>query len=184
MSHDEHRHQLPIVPTRKLGGAEGLEVSVLGLGCMGMSSFFAAPKPEEEMIELIRYAVHSGVTFLHTADLYGPHANEVLVGKVMMNSSALSTLNPLSPNFEAEICAIMSRTIGQNQTDSAESELATGIMMRVAGSCVELYMKIATAGNQRYPAGEGPSGHQIWIRGLSSGEMGCTRRPGVGESSL
>jgi predicted aldo/keto reductase-like oxidoreductase len=96
MSHDEHRHQLPIVPTRKLGGDEGLEVSVLGLGCMGMSSFYGAPKPEEEMIELIRYALNSGISFLDTADVYGRHANEVLVGKVMMNSSALSTLNPLS----------------------------------------------------------------------------------------
>jgi predicted aldo/keto reductase-like oxidoreductase len=63
---------------------------------MGMTGVYGAPKPEEEMIELIRYAVHSGVTFLDTADLYGRHANEVLVGKVMMNSSALSTLNPLS----------------------------------------------------------------------------------------
>ncbi len=90
----------------------------------------------------------------------------------------------LSLNFEAEICAIMSRTIGQNQTDSAESELATGIMMRVVGSCVELYMKIASAGNQRYPAGEGPSGHLIWIRGLSRWAIGCTRRPKVGERSL
>jgi hypothetical protein len=80
-------HHLPPVPRRKLGGAEGLEVSALGLGCMGMSSFYGTPKPEEEMIELIRYAVHSGVTFLDTADVYGPHTNEVLVGKVMKLSS-------------------------------------------------------------------------------------------------
>jgi predicted aldo/keto reductase-like oxidoreductase len=97
VSHDEYPHQLPIVPTRKLGGAEGLEVSVLGLGCMEMSSFFAPPKSEEEVIELIRYAaLHGGITLLDTGDVYGRHANEVLVGKVIMNSSALSTLNPLS----------------------------------------------------------------------------------------
>ncbi len=94
--HDEHRHQLSIVPRTKLRGAEGLEVSALGLGCMGMTGVHGAPKPEQEMIELMRYAVHSGVTFLDTADLYGRHANEVLVGKVIMHSSALSTLNPLS----------------------------------------------------------------------------------------
>jgi aryl-alcohol dehydrogenase-like predicted oxidoreductase len=51
--HDEHRHQLPIVPRRKLGGAEGLEVSALGLGCMGMAGVYGAPKPEEEMIDQI-----------------------------------------------------------------------------------------------------------------------------------
>jgi hypothetical protein len=56
--------------------------------------------------------------------------------------------------------------------------------MRVAGSCVELYMKIASAGNQRYPAGEVPSGHQIWTHGVSRGEIRCTRRPRVGEKSL
>jgi hypothetical protein len=52
-----------------LGVAEGLEVSALGLGCMGMTGVYGAPNPEEEMIELIRYVVHSGVTFLDTADL-------------------------------------------------------------------------------------------------------------------
>jgi diketogulonate reductase-like aldo/keto reductase len=49
---------------------------------MGMSSFYGAPKPEEEMIELIRYAVQCGITLLDTADVYGPHTNEVLIGKV------------------------------------------------------------------------------------------------------
>ncbi len=88
-------HHLPPVPRRKLGGAEGLEVSALGLGCMGMSSFYGAPKPEEEMIELIRYAVHSGVTFLDTADVYGPHTNEVLVGKVVKLSSLSLSLSTL-----------------------------------------------------------------------------------------
>ncbi len=88
-------HHLPPVPRRKLGGAEGLEVSALGLGCMGMSSFYGTPKPDEEMIELIRYAVHCGVTFLDTADVYGPHTNEVLIGKVMkLSSLSLSLSQP------------------------------------------------------------------------------------------
>ncbi len=75
-------HDLPAVPRRKLGPDQGLEVSALGLGCMGMSSFYGTPKPEEEMIELIRYAVQCGITLLDTADVYGPHTNEVLIGKV------------------------------------------------------------------------------------------------------
>ncbi|KAH8947512.1 hypothetical protein BDL97_11G045600 [Sphagnum fallax] len=49
---------------------------------MGMSAFYGSPKPEADMIELIKYAVNSGVTFLDTSDVYGPHTNEVLVGKV------------------------------------------------------------------------------------------------------
>jgi len=75
-------HQLPIIPRVKLG-PEGFEVSALGLGCMGMAPLHGAPKPESEMIELIRYAVNSGVTFLDTADAYGPHTNEVLIGKAI-----------------------------------------------------------------------------------------------------
>ncbi|GFY83670.1 NAD(P)-linked oxidoreductase superfamily protein [Actinidia rufa] len=62
-------------------GSQGLEVSAQGLGCMGMS-VYRPPKPEEDMIKLIQHAVHSGVTFLDTSDIYGPHTNEVLLGKV------------------------------------------------------------------------------------------------------
>lgn len=87
MSSSSSTHELPAVPRRKLGSDQGLEVSALGLGCMGMSSFYGTPKPEEEMIELIRYAVQCGITLLDTADVYGPHTNEVLIGKVMKLSS-------------------------------------------------------------------------------------------------
>ena len=69
------------VPQVPLGSA-GLVVSAQGLGCMGMSSFYGPPKPDSEMIELIRFAIDLGVTFLDTSDAYGPHRNEVLVGKV------------------------------------------------------------------------------------------------------
>ncbi|KAL0366641.1 UNVERIFIED_CONTAM: Auxin-induced protein [Sesamum radiatum] len=69
------------VPRIKLG-SQGLEVSKQGLGCMGMSTSYGAPKPEPEMIELIHHAINSGVTFLDTSDVYGPHTNEILIGKV------------------------------------------------------------------------------------------------------
>ncbi|XP_061988821.1 probable aldo-keto reductase 2 [Rosa rugosa] len=64
-------------------GSQGLEVSAQGLGCMGMSAFYGAPKPEPDMIKLIHHAIDSGVTFLDTADLYGPHTNEILLGKAL-----------------------------------------------------------------------------------------------------
>ncbi|EFJ14767.1 hypothetical protein SELMODRAFT_229003 [Selaginella moellendorffii] len=64
-------------------GSQGLEVSKQGLGCMGMSAFYGPPKPEGEMIELIRTAIESGITFLDTADMYGPYTNEILVGKAI-----------------------------------------------------------------------------------------------------
>ncbi|KAK4483369.1 hypothetical protein RD792_010555 [Penstemon davidsonii] len=70
------------VPRIKLG-SQGLEVSKQGLGCMGMSAFQGPPKPEPDMINLIRHAINSGVTHLDTSDVYGPHTNEILVGKAL-----------------------------------------------------------------------------------------------------
>jgi len=64
-------------------GSQGLEVSAQGLGCMGMSAFYGPPKPDEEMISLIHHAVSRGITFLDTADVYGPFTNEILVGKAI-----------------------------------------------------------------------------------------------------
>jgi len=67
---------------RKLGKS-GLEVSAIGLGCMGMSFSYGPPKDKREMIALIRAAVDRGVTFFDTAEVYGPYANEELVGEAL-----------------------------------------------------------------------------------------------------
>lgn len=73
--------------TRRLGnrrlGNSGLEVSAIGLGCMGMSFGYGPPKDRTEMIHLIRAAVERGVTFFDTAEVYGPFANEELVGEAL-----------------------------------------------------------------------------------------------------
>ncbi|KAM7465378.1 hypothetical protein LguiB_012940 [Lonicera macranthoides] len=62
-------------------GSVGLEVSAEGLGCMGMTAGYGPAKPETDMIKLIHHAINSGVTFLDTSDVYGPHTNEILIGK-------------------------------------------------------------------------------------------------------
>ncbi|KAJ1443092.1 NADP-dependent oxidoreductase domain [Sesbania bispinosa] len=64
-------------------GSQGLEVSMLGLGCMSMSAYYGPPKPEPDMISLIHHAIETGVTFLDTSDIYGPHTNELLLGKAL-----------------------------------------------------------------------------------------------------
>ena len=64
-------------------GKSGLEVSPIGLGCMGMSSGYGPPKDKDEMISLIRAAVERGVTFFDTAEIYGPFTNEELVGEAL-----------------------------------------------------------------------------------------------------
>src|SRR6202162_4387344 len=67
---------------RKLGKS-GLEVSAIGLGCMGMSFSYGPPKDKQEMISLLRKAVELGVTFFDTAEVYGPFTNEELVGEAL-----------------------------------------------------------------------------------------------------
>ncbi|KFK30953.1 hypothetical protein AALP_AA6G049000 [Arabis alpina] len=64
-------------------GSQGFEVSAQGLGCMGLSAFYGAPKPETDAIALLHHAIHSGVTFLDTSDIYGPQTNEILIGKAL-----------------------------------------------------------------------------------------------------
>src|SRR6185436_8047348 len=67
---------------RKLG-KRGPEVSALGLGCMGMSQSYGTPPDKQSMIALIRTAVDRGITFFDTAEIYGPHTNEELVGEAL-----------------------------------------------------------------------------------------------------
>src|SRR5213592_3223856 len=67
---------------RKLGKSN-LEVSAIGLGCMGMSFGYGPPADKQEMISLLRKAVELGVTFFDTAEVYGPFANEELVGEAL-----------------------------------------------------------------------------------------------------
>ncbi|KAI5350258.1 hypothetical protein L3X38_003149 [Prunus dulcis] len=63
-------------------GSQGLEVSAQGLGCMGMSAFYGAPKPDADMISLIRHAIDSGVTFLDTSDIYGPSPTKFCLARL------------------------------------------------------------------------------------------------------
>src|ERR1700724_500835 len=64
-------------------GKSNLEVSALGLGCMGMSFSYGPPKDKQEMTTLLRAAVERGVTFFDTAEVYGPFLNEELVGEAL-----------------------------------------------------------------------------------------------------
>ena len=67
---------------RKLGKSN-LEVSALGLGCMGMSFSYGPPKDKQEMTFVLRAAVERGITFFDTAEVYGPFTNEELVGEAL-----------------------------------------------------------------------------------------------------
>ena len=64
-------------------GRSGLEVSAIGFGCMGISQSYGTPLPREDGVRLIRDAVDRGVTFFDTAEVYGPFANEEVVGEAL-----------------------------------------------------------------------------------------------------
>ena len=81
---------------RKLGKSN-LEVSAIGLGCMGMSYAYGPPADKKEMISLLRTAVDRGITFFDTAEVYGPFTNEELVGEGTSSRSPRLRSNGLGP---------------------------------------------------------------------------------------
>ncbi|TQE02162.1 hypothetical protein C1H46_012163 [Malus baccata] len=76
---EEQKVQIPRVQL----GTQGFEVSKLGFGCMGLTGLYNDPVPEELGISIIKHAYDKGITFFDTSDAYGPHSNEVLVGKAL-----------------------------------------------------------------------------------------------------
>src|ERR1700712_1246765 len=90
---------------RRLGNSD-LDVSAIGLGCMGMSFSYGPPKDVREMTSLLRAAVERGVTFFDTAEVYGPFLNEELVGEALAPVRDLVVIATkfgfdLSPQFDA-----------------------------------------------------------------------------------
>jgi aryl-alcohol dehydrogenase-like predicted oxidoreductase len=121
---------------RKLGKS-GLEVSAIGLGCMGMTSSYGVPPNKQEMISLLRAAVERGVTFFDTAEVYGPYTNEELVGdalapfrgKVVIATKFGFKLNPDgAPGF-----------IGVDSRPEHIKEVAEGSLKRLKVEAIDLF---------------------------------------------
>ncbi|RTL48075.1 MAG: aldo/keto reductase [Sphingobacteriales bacterium] len=123
---------------RKLGNS-GLEVSALGLGCMGMSWSYGAAKNKQEMIQLIHSAVERGVTFFDTAEVYGPLTNEELVGEALRpfkNEVVIATKFGWEPANENEVNA---RWNALNSRPEHIKKVVEGSLKRLNVEVIDLY---------------------------------------------
>lgn len=126
------------IQKRKLENS-GLEVSALGLGCMGMSWSYGAPKDKEEMIKLIRSAVERGVTFFDTAEVYGPYTNEELVGEALApfkSEVVIATKFGWAPANESEANA---RWSALNSRPECIKKVVEGSLKRLRVDVIDLY---------------------------------------------
>ena len=121
--------------TRKLGNS-GLEVSAIGLGCMGMSFGYGPPKDEGEMIAVLKGAVELGVTFFDTAEIYGPFANETLVGKAL---SPIRDQVVIATKFGFDIDADGKQTGGLNSRPEHIKEVAEASLKRLNIDAIDLF---------------------------------------------
>ncbi len=125
---------------RKLGNS-GLEVSALGLGCMGMSFSYGPPKDKQEMTLLIRAAVERGITFFDTAEVYGPFTNEELVGEALAPFRKQVTIATkfgfdLNPNFDPRG---MKGLPGLNSRPEHIKQAAEGSLKRLKVEVIDLF---------------------------------------------
>ncbi len=123
---------------RKLGNT-GLEVSALGLGCMGMSWSYGEAKDKQEMIKLIHAAVERGVNFFDTAEVYGPLVNEELVGEALQpfrNEVVIATKFGWAPANENEANA---RWNALNSRPEHIKKVVEGSLKRLRVEVIDLY---------------------------------------------
>jgi aryl-alcohol dehydrogenase-like predicted oxidoreductase len=126
------------VSKRKLGSS-GLEVSALGLGCMGMSWSYGVSKDKGEMIALLQAAVERGITFFDTAEVYGPYQNEELLGEALApfkGQVVIATKFGWAPANESEA---NSRWNALNSRPEHIRKVVEGSLKRLKMDAIDLY---------------------------------------------
>jgi len=191
---------------RKLGS---LEVGAIGLGCMGMSAFYG-PRDDDESTKVIHRALELGVTLLDTADMYGPHTNEVLVGKaikgkrdkvVLATKFAITMVNGQraingKPEYVREACDASLERLGVDHIDlyyqhrvdpNTPIEDTIGAMAGLvkAGKVRYLGMSEAAAATIRrahkvHPITALQTEYSLWTRDPEDEILATTRELGIG----
>src|SRR5438105_3994194 len=120
---------------RKLGNSK-LEVSALGLGCMGMSYGYGPAADKQEMIALIRIAVERGVTFFDTAESYGPFTNEELVGEAL---SPIRNQVVIATKFGHDLDPVTGQRRGRNSRPEHIKQVAGASLRRLNTDVIDLF---------------------------------------------
>jgi aryl-alcohol dehydrogenase-like predicted oxidoreductase len=120
---------------RKLGNSN-LEVSAIGLGCMGMSFGYGPPADKKEMISLIRKAIELGVTFFDTAEVYGPFTNEELVGEAL---APFRTQVVIATKFGFQIDRSTGKQAGQDSRPAHIKDVAEASLKRLKTDVIDLF---------------------------------------------
>ena len=120
---------------RKLGKSN-LEVSAIGLGCMGMSFGYGPPKDKPEMVSLIRKAVELGVTFFDTAEVYGPFTNEELVGEAL---APFRKQVVIATKFAFKIDPSTGKQAGLDSRPEHVKEVAEASLKRLETDVIDLF---------------------------------------------
>jgi aryl-alcohol dehydrogenase-like predicted oxidoreductase len=120
---------------RTLGGS-GLEVSAIGLGCMTMTGGYGGHPDRQQMIKLLRAAVDLGVTFFDTAEAYGPHTNEELVGEAL---APLRGQVAIATKFAQDIDPVDRKPRGRMLTPDQLPDVVDGSLRRLGVETIDLY---------------------------------------------
>lgn len=117
-------------------GKSGLEVSALGLGCMGMSFGYGPPKDRREMIGLLRSAVERGITFFDTAEVYGPFTNEDLLGEAL---SPFRGTVVIATKFGFKLDPATGKQTGLDSRPEHVREVAEASLKRLRVDAIDLF---------------------------------------------
>lgn len=114
---------------------DGLEVSAIGLGCMTMTGGYSGSPDRSDMISLLRQAVELGVTFFDTAQIYGPHLNETLVGEALAGRGDQVVI---ATKFAQDIDPVERRTRGRMLRPDEIAAAAEGSLRRLRLDAIDL----------------------------------------------
>lgn len=121
---------------KRILGKSNLEVSAIGLGCMGMSANYGPPADKQEMIAVIRAAVDRGVTFFDTAETYGPFINEELVGEAL---APIRDQVVISTKFGFDFDPATRQRLGLNNRPEHIKEVAEASLKRLKIEAIDLF---------------------------------------------